>query len=90
VNQGADVPSFARFLLLVLDSVGIGALPDSERYGDQGSNTIGNITTRVRAGADLGARATFAGLEKTIAHNCDVGPPACGTSFLENIFVEYS
>ena len=32
-----------RILLLVLDSVGIGALPDAEKYGDAGSNTLGNV-----------------------------------------------
>lgn len=32
-----------RVLLLVLDSVGIGALPDADRYGDEGSNTLANV-----------------------------------------------
>ena len=45
---------------------------------------------RVRAGSDLGTRATFADLGQTIADNFDVGPLAYGTSFLENIVVEYS
>ena len=27
----------------MLDSVGIGELPDASRYGDEGSNTLGNI-----------------------------------------------
>jgi len=31
----------------VLDSVGIGELPDAASYGDQGSDTIGNIARRV-------------------------------------------
>jgi phosphopentomutase len=30
-----------------MDSVGIGALPDAPRYGDQGSNTLGNIAREV-------------------------------------------
>lgn len=34
-------------ILIVLDSVGIGELPDAEAYGDQGSNTIGNIARRI-------------------------------------------
>jgi len=29
-----------RVLLIVLDSVGIGALPDAEEYGDKGANTL--------------------------------------------------
>ena len=32
-----------RVILIVLDSVGIGALPDAAIYGDEGSNTLGNI-----------------------------------------------
>lgn len=32
-----------RVVIVVLDSVGIGAMPDANRYGDEGSNTIGNI-----------------------------------------------
>src|SRR6184192_517812 len=30
-----------------MDSVGIGELPDAAAYGDQGSNTLGNIAARV-------------------------------------------
>lgn len=32
-----------RVILIVLDSVGIGELPDAGMYGDSGSNTLGNI-----------------------------------------------
>jgi len=38
---------FTRAIVLVLDSVGIGELPDASSYGDKGSNTIGNIARRV-------------------------------------------
>jgi phosphopentomutase len=34
---------FARAIVIVLDSVGIGELPDAALYEDQGSNTLGNI-----------------------------------------------
>ena len=34
---------FSRAIVIVLDSVGIGELPDAASYGDQGSNTLGNI-----------------------------------------------
>jgi phosphopentomutase len=34
---------FERVVWIVLDSVGIGAMPDAEAYGDQGSDTLGNI-----------------------------------------------
>ena len=33
-----------RVVLIVTDSLGIGALPDAEKYGDAGSNTLANIT----------------------------------------------
>lgn len=34
---------FKRIFLVVLDSVGIGELPDAKQYGDEGANTLGNI-----------------------------------------------
>lgn len=36
-----------RVILIVLDSVGIGALPDADKYGDEGSDTLGNIARAV-------------------------------------------
>ncbi len=36
-----------RAILVVLDSVGIGELPDADTYGDQGSDTLGNICRQV-------------------------------------------
>ena len=38
---------FRRVIWIVLDSVGIGAMPDAADYGDAGSDTLGNIA-RVR------------------------------------------
>ncbi|MCU0227853.1 MAG: phosphopentomutase [Bryobacterales bacterium] len=35
--------SFRRVFWVVLDSVGIGEMPDAAAYGDAGSNTLGNI-----------------------------------------------
>ena len=40
-------PSIPRAIVLVLDSVGIGALPDAAAYGDEGSDTLGNISRAV-------------------------------------------
>lgn len=34
---------FSRIVWIVLDSVGIGAMPDAAAYGDAGSDTLGNI-----------------------------------------------
>ncbi len=36
-------PKPQRVILIVLDSVGAGELPDAPAYGDQGSDTLGNI-----------------------------------------------
>jgi len=36
-----------RAFVIVLDSVGAGELPDAARYGDEGSNTLGNIARLV-------------------------------------------
>lgn len=36
-----------RVVLIVLDSVGIGEMPDADLYNDVGSNTIGNISKKV-------------------------------------------
>jgi phosphopentomutase len=36
-----------RFVVLVADSVGAGALPDAGRYGDAGSDTLGNLSRAV-------------------------------------------
>ncbi|CAM3780918.1 phosphopentomutase [Cohnella lubricantis] len=35
--------AFRRITVIVLDSVGIGELPDAERYGDIGAHTLGHI-----------------------------------------------
>jgi phosphopentomutase len=39
---------FQRVIWIVLDSVGIGEMPDAEAYGDRGSDTLGNIARRRR------------------------------------------
>jgi phosphopentomutase len=41
-------PPFRRAIVIVMDSVGIGELPDAAAYGDQGSNTVGNIARQIR------------------------------------------
>src|SRR3954471_9933647 len=37
-----------RVFLTVLDSVGVGELPDADVYGDRGSDTLGNLSRRIR------------------------------------------
>lgn len=41
-----------RVVLIILDSVGIGEMPDAHEYGDEGSNTLGNIA-KIRGGLNL-------------------------------------
>ncbi|NLW24287.1 MAG: phosphopentomutase [Clostridia bacterium] len=36
--------SLGKVILIVLDSVGVGALPDAADYGDEGANTLKNIS----------------------------------------------
>ena len=35
-----------RAILIVLDSVGVGALPDAASYNDEGANTVGHIAQK--------------------------------------------
>src|SRR5215218_3114935 len=42
----------ARACVIVLDAVGAGALPDADEYGDEGSDTLGNVAKAV-GGLDL-------------------------------------
>ena len=39
---------FGRVIWIVLDSVGIGEMPDADAYGDKGSDTLGNIARQRR------------------------------------------
>jgi phosphopentomutase len=71
---GAGREVFRRVIILVLDGVGVGALPDAERYGDTGCDTLGNLA-RARGGLHLpvleslglGAAADVAGLRPEVA-----------------------
>ncbi|RXT13830.1 phosphopentomutase [Ammoniphilus sp. CFH 90114] len=38
---------FSRIFLIVLDSVGIGELPDADQFGDKGSHTLGHIAEKM-------------------------------------------
>src|SRR4030095_4023580 len=43
-----NLTPFPRVVLIVLDSVGCGELPDAGLYGDEGSDTLGNIAPQVQ------------------------------------------
>ncbi len=38
---------YDRVFVVVIDSLGIGAMPDAERFGDSGANTLGHISESV-------------------------------------------
>lgn len=59
-----------RAILIVLDSVGIGAMPDAVEFGDEGSHTLGNIL-RVRGHLNLDHMYT-----RGLAHIDGSGLPA--------------
>ena len=59
---------FSRIIVIVLDSVGVGALRDAGVYGDEGSNTLGNIARQARL--RLPTLRTL-GLDRIV----DIGPP---------------
>ena len=45
--------SFDRVIWIVLDGVGAGELPDASTYGDTGSNTLGNLSRKLKGGRKL-------------------------------------
>ena len=49
----------AKLALIVLDGLGIGALPDADQYGDSGSNTLGHVGAAVRLAVMLSAKSRF-------------------------------
>ena len=46
VNALCSFVVFDRVIWIVLDSVGVGEMPDAAAYGDSGSDTLGNIARR--------------------------------------------
>ncbi len=61
--------AYGRVVLIVLDSVGIGEMPDAALYGDAGSDTLGHVLLRARpalpnlARLGMGNIRHFEGLE---------------------------
>jgi phosphopentomutase len=57
-----------RALILVLDSVGIGAAPDAAAYGDEGADTLGHVAeVCARGEADSGQRSGPLNLPNLVA-----------------------
>jgi phosphopentomutase len=49
---------FKRVFLIVIDSVGVGEMPDAAKFGDVGANTIGNLA-KATGGINLPVLKTF-------------------------------
>jgi phosphopentomutase len=67
-------PVFRRVILLVLDGVGVGALPDAGRFGDEGAHTLlhvadgaGGLSLPHLAALGLGCIAPVPGLAPVVA-----------------------
>jgi phosphopentomutase len=71
-----------RAVVLVLDSFGIGAAADAERFGDAGSNTLGHIAAhRARAGKPLQIpNLARLGLLHAARESCGQFPEGCKPS----------
>lgn len=50
-KNGFNKNSFDRVILIILDGVGAGELPDARVYGDHGSNTLGNLSRKYKESA---------------------------------------
>lgn len=69
-----------RIFLLVIDSFGIGAMPDAARFGDQGANTYGHVVERTGVRLDNMVRLglnNIEGVESTFAGGHALRPVPC-------------
>jgi len=73
-----------KVVLVVLDSVGIGALPDAHNYGDEGSNTLAHCASAVGglylpnlAALGLGRLGDFPGIDPLDSPSGAFGRMAC-------------
>jgi phosphopentomutase len=71
-------PPFSRIIVIVLDSVGAGALEDAAAYGDQGSNTLANIARQIGLGVPT---LRGLGLDRVVDIGGSIGPEAPRAAF---------
>ena len=64
-----------RVFWIVLDSFGVGELPDASRYGDEGSNTLRTVTARPELQIP---NLTRLGLYRISGTSCEKPGEACG------------
>jgi phosphopentomutase len=67
--------AFSRIVWVVLDSVGVGALPDADQYGDAGRNTLGHIAQSRPLGIPNLVRLGLANIE-LLPHVSPIPNPA--------------
>jgi phosphopentomutase len=73
-----------RAILIVLDGCGVGELPDAAKYGDSGSNTLGNLSLKIPGGfklpnlqkLGLGNIIPLAGIESAVDPTANFGKMA--------------
>lgn len=46
-KRGGNMNEYRRIFVIVLDSLGIGAMPDAEKFGDKGVDTFGHILDKM-------------------------------------------
>ena len=68
-----SVQKLKRIVLIILDSVGVGELPDADSFGDTGADTLGNIS-RTRGFLDLPNLCAL-GLGRVAQVPCQDSPP---------------
>ena len=69
--------AFSRIIWIVLDSVGIGPLPDAEQYGDTGRNTLGHIAESRPLQIPNLVRLGLANIEPLAHLSADAKPCGC-------------
>lgn len=70
---------FKRAIVIVLDSAGIGELPDAAAYGDEGSNTLGHVAAAVPLQVPALASMGLARLVRLAGPHASTAPRgACG------------
>jgi phosphopentomutase len=68
--------SFKRIIWVVLDSVGIGEMPDAAAYGDAGSDTLGNIAKQRKLNLPNLSRMGLANIKPITGLASEISPTA--------------
>jgi phosphopentomutase len=81
------VKQFKRVFLIVLDSVGIGELPDAKEYNDEGAHTLGHIAEKMNGlNVPNMAQLGLGHIEKLQGVSADA-PPTAGFGKMKEISI---